>query len=175
MAREGLGSTTLSLTPTLPKPTGSAVTLSPFRRPTAESAPVEAKAGCLYPNNARALIEAMQRGFDNCLMRDMLGNIAELGTANIFMARDGVVFTPAPNGTFLNGITRQRMIKLLRDDGVVVVETTMSYADFQNADEIFSSGNYSKVSPVTRIDDRELQPGPFYRKARELYWAFAHS
>jgi len=108
-------------------------------------------------------------------MRDMLGNIAELGTANIFMARDGVVFTPAPNGTFLNGITRQRMIKLLRDDGVAVVETTMSYADFQNADEIFSSGNYSKVSPVTRIDDRELQPGPFYRKARELYWAFAHS
>src|SRR5437016_8343592 len=159
----------------LPKPTGSAITLSPFRRPTAESAPVEAKAGCLYPNNARALIEAMQRGFDNCLMRDMLGNIAELGTANIFMAKDGVVFTPVPNGTFLNGITRQRMIKLLRDDGVEIVETTMSYADFQNADEIFSSGNYSKVSPVTRIDDRELQPGPFYRKARELYWTFAHS
>src|SRR5256714_9240893 len=159
----------------LPKPTGSAITLSPFRRPTAESAPVEAKAGCLYPNNARALIEAMQRGFDNCLMRDMLGNIAELGTANIFLARDGVVFTPAPNGTFLNGITRQRMIKLLRDDGVEVVETTMSYADFQNADEIFSSANYSKVSQVTRIDDRELQPGPVYRKARELYWAFAHS
>jgi branched-chain amino acid aminotransferase len=159
----------------LPKPTGSAITLSPFRRPTAECAPIEAKAGCLYPNNARALIEAMQRGFDNCLMRDMLGNIAELGTANIFMARDGVVFTPVPNGTFLNGITRQRMIKLLRDDGVEVVETTMSYADFQNADEIFSSGNYSKVSPVIRIDDCELQPGPFYRKARELYWAFAHS
>jgi len=108
-------------------------------------------------------------------MRDMLGNVAELGTANVFMAKDGVVLTPAPNGTFLNGITRQRLIKLLRDDGATVVETTLSYADFQGADEIFSSGNYSKVSPVTRIDDRELQPGPFYRKARELYWAFAHS
>jgi branched-chain amino acid aminotransferase len=117
----------------------------------------------------------MQRGFDNCLMRDMLGNIAELGTANVFMAKDGVVLTPEPNGTFLNGITRQRIIKLLRDDGVSVVEMTMSYADFQGADEIFSSGNYSKVSPVTRIDDRALQPGPFYRRARELYWAFAHS
>jgi len=65
----------------LPKPTGTAITLSPFRRPTRESAPVEAKAGCLYPNNARALIEACSRGFDNCLMCDMLGNIAELGTA----------------------------------------------------------------------------------------------
>ena len=57
----------------LPKPTGTAITLSPFRRPTRESAPVDAKAGCLYPNNARAMIEAQSRGFDNCLMCDMLG------------------------------------------------------------------------------------------------------
>jgi branched-chain amino acid aminotransferase len=158
----------------LPEPTGSAITLSPFRRPTAECAPVDAKAGCLYPNNARALIEARSRGFDNCLMRDMLGNVAELGTANVFMAKDGVVYTPAPNGTFLNGITRQRIITLLRADGVSVVEALMSYADFQAADEIFSSGNYAKVTPVTRIDDRHLQPGPFYLKSRALYWAFAH-
>jgi branched-chain amino acid aminotransferase len=158
----------------LPKPTGGAITLSPFRRPTMECAPVDAKAGCLYPNNARALIEAGNRGFDNCLLRDMLGNVAELGTANVFMAKEGVVYTPAANGTFLNGITRQRIIKLLRDDGVAVIESTMSYAEFQGADEIFSSGNFSKVSPYTRIDDRELQPGPFYRKARELYWAYAH-
>jgi branched-chain amino acid aminotransferase len=158
----------------LPIPGPSAITLSPFRRPTAESAPVDAKAGCLYPNNARALIEAKTRGFDNCLMRDMLGNVAELGTANIFMAKDGVLFTPAPNGTFLNGITRQRIITLLRDGGVEVVEKTLTYAEFQSADEIFSTGNYSKVAPVTRIDDRELGIGPLYRKARELYWAFAH-
>jgi branched-chain amino acid aminotransferase len=159
----------------IPKPKGMAITLSPFRRPTLETMPVDAKAGCLYPNNARAVIEAQSRGFDNCLMRDMLGNIAELGTSNIFMAKDGAVFTPAANGTFLNGITRQRVIKLLRAAGVSVFEKTLTYADFETADEIFSSGNFSKVSPVTRIDDRELQPGPFYRKARELYWDFAHS
>ena len=158
----------------LPKPAGAAITLSPFRRPTAESAPVDAKAGCLYPNNTRALIEAMGRGFDNCLLRDMLGHVAELGTANIFMARDGVVFTPAPNGTFLNGITRQRVIQLLRADGVSVVEKTMVYGEFQAADEIFSTGNYSKLSPVIRIDDRSLQPGRIYHRARELYWAYAH-
>jgi branched-chain amino acid aminotransferase len=159
----------------IPKPAGSAITLSPFRRPTADCAPVGAKAGCLYPNNSRALIEAKDRGFDNCLMRDMLGNIAELGTANVFMARDGIVSTPVHNGTFLNGITRQRVIALLRDDGVTVNEKTLSYADFQGADEIFSSGNYAKLSPVTRIDDRALQPGPVYRRARELYWAYAHA
>ena len=158
----------------MPKPTSGSITLSPFRRPTVECMPLEAKAGCLYPNNARAIIEAQSRGFDNCLMRDMLGNVAELGTANVFMAKDGAVYTPAANGTFLNGITRQRVIELLRADGVTVVETALSYADFQSADEIFSTGNFSKVSPFTRIDERALQPGPFYRKARALYWAFAH-
>ena len=107
-------------------------------------------------------------------MCDMLGNVAELGTANVFMAKDGVVYTPIPNGTFLNGITRQRVIKLLRGAGARIVERTMSYAEFQDADEIFLSGNFAKLSPVTRIDDRALTPGLFYRQARELYWAFAH-
>lgn len=154
---------------------GSAITLSPFRRPTRETAVVDAKAGCLYPNNARALIEARSRGFDNCLLCDLLGNVAELGTANIFMAKDGVVFTPAANGTFLSGITRARVIALLRESGASVVETTLRYSDFQQADEIFSTGNYTKVAPMTRIDARDLQPGPFSRKARELYWQFAHA
>jgi len=157
------------------KPEGFSVTLSPFRRPTEETAPVDAKAGCLYPNNARAMFEAKSRGFDNCIVRDVAGNVAELANSNVFMAKDGAVFTPIPNGTFLAGITRRRVIGLLRDAGVPVTETVMRYADFETADEIFSTGNASKVLPVTRIGERSLQPGPFYRKARELYWAFAHS
>jgi branched-chain amino acid aminotransferase len=158
----------------MPAPRGAAVTLSPFRRPTAESAPVDAKASCLYANGARALLEAARRGFDNCLMLDALGNVAEFANSNAFMARDGVVFTPAPNGTFLDGVTRQRVIGLLRAAGVEVVETILSYRDFEAADEIFSSGNFQKVAPMTRIDARELQPGPMYKKARALYWEFAH-
>jgi branched-chain amino acid aminotransferase len=157
------------------KPDGFSVTLSPFRRPTQETAPVDAKAGCLYPNNARAMFEAKSRGFDNCLVRDMIGNVAELANSNVFMAKDGVVFTPIANGTFLAGITRKRMITLLRGAGVEVVETILRYADFESADEIFSTGNASKVLPITRIEQRSLQPGPLYRKARELYWEYAHS
>jgi branched-chain amino acid aminotransferase len=157
------------------KPDGFAITLSPFRRPTLETAPVDAKSSCLYPNNARAMFEAKSRGFDNCIVCDMLGNVAELANSNVFMAKDGVVLTPMPNGTFLNGITRQRVIKLLRAAGVEVVETVLRYRDFENADEIFSSGNASKVLPITRIGERALQPGPLYRRARELYWDFAHS
>jgi branched-chain amino acid aminotransferase len=156
-------------------PKGFSITLSPFRRPTIESMPVDAKAGCLYPNNARALFDAHARGFDNAVVCDMLGNVAELATSNIFMAKDDVVLTPIPNGTFLAGITRRRVIGLLRDSGVTVVEKSLTYRDFKTADEIFSTGNYSKVVPVTRIDDRPLQFGPFYTKARELYWRFAHS
>ncbi len=158
----------------MPKPTGSAITLSPYRRPTTETAPVEAKASCLYPNNTRGLIEAQTRGFDNCVLRDMLGAVAELANANIFMVKDGVVFTPAANGVFLDGITRQRVIGLLRGDGVEVVEKTLAYEDFLNADEIFSTGNYAKLSPMIRIEDRELGIGPMFQRARALYWAFAH-
>jgi branched-chain amino acid aminotransferase len=157
------------------KPEGFSITLSPFKRPTLESAPVDAKSGCLYPNNARAMFEARSRGFDNCLVCDLLGNVAELANSNVFMAKDGVVFTPMPNGTFLNGITRQRVIGLMRRDGVEVVEKVLRYTDFEGADEIFATGNASKVLPINRIGERSLQPGPLYRKARELYWDFAHS
>lgn len=155
-------------------PKGFSITLSPYRRPTLESMPVDAKAGCLYPNNARSLFEAQARGFDNAVVCDMLGNVAELATSNIFAAKDGTVFTPVANGTFLAGITRQRVIGLLRDAGVKVVEKTMTYEDLLKSDEIFSTGNYSKVVPVTRIDNIPLEFGPFYKRARELYWAFAH-
>ena len=156
-------------------PKGFSITLSPFRRPTIDTMPVDAKAGCLYPNNSRSLFEAQERGFDNAIVCDMLGNVAELATSNIFMAKSGVVFTPIPNGTFLAGITRQRVIGLLRGAGVKVIEKTLAYHDFEQADEIFATGNYSKVVPVTRIGNRPLQFGPLYTKARELYWSFAHS
>ena len=156
-------------------PKGFSITLSPYRRPTLDTMPVDAKAGCLYPNNSRALFQAQARGFDNAVVCDVLGNVAELATSNVFMAKGGVVYTPIPNGTFLAGITRQRVIGLLRDAGVSVVEKVMTYQEFEAADEVFATGNYSKVVPVTRIEGRTLPFGPIYTKARELYWEFAHS
>ena len=156
-------------------PTGFSITVSPFRRPTAETMPTNSKAGCLDPNNARAILEARMRGFDNALVLDMLGNVAETGSSNIFLVKDGVVMTPAPNGTFLSGITRARTMALLAQQGVEVVEKTLSVREFREADEIFSTGNHSKVVPVIRFDDREFQPGPIAKRARELYWEWAHS
>jgi branched-chain amino acid aminotransferase len=158
----------------MPNPTGFSITLSPFRRPTIETMPVDAKAGCLYPNSARAVLEAKLRGFDNCVLCDVLGNVAELANSNIMMAKDGLVFTPVANGTFLDGITRRRVTQLLRAEGIQVIETTLRYQQLVDADEIFATGNFGKVLPITRIDDRRLLPGSVFRKARELYWAFAH-
>ena len=156
-------------------PAGFSVTVSPFRRPTIETMPTDAKAGCLYPNNGRAIREAKARGYDNALVLDMLGNVAETGSSNIFMVWDGEVFTPAANGTFLAGITRSRTMKLLAEAGTRVTEKALSVRDFLDADEIFSTGNHSKVVPVVRIEDRDLQPGPVAKKARQLYWDWAHS
>jgi len=146
-----------------------------FVRPMLTMAPVNAKAACLYPNNARMVREARARGYNNALVADALGNVAETATANIFMALDGVVRTPVPNGTFLNGITRQRIIGLLRDAGETVVETTLSFEDFENADEIFMSGNISKITPVVKFEDREYEAGPVGVRARQLYWQWAMS
>ena len=157
------------------EPKGFTITTTRFRRPSIETMPVNAKAACLYPNSARMIREARDKGFGNALVQDMLGNVAELASANVFMVRDGAVFTPAPNGTFLNGVTRQRVIGLLRADGVAVFETTLTVEDFRGADEIFSSGNMSKVVPILGFDDRPLAFGPITRRARTLYWDFAHN
>lgn len=158
----------------IPKPKGGVITLSPFRRPSAEYAPTNAKAACHYPNSGRALSEAKKRGFDNAVMLDPAGNVAELTTANIWCVKDGEAYTPAPSGCFLNGITRQRIAKLLRGAGIAVHEVNLKWQDLLTADELFSTGNYSKVAPITGIEERRLQPGPIAAKARALYWDYAH-
>jgi branched-chain amino acid aminotransferase len=151
------------------------LTRTHFRRPVLEDAVVNAKAGCLYPNNARMLVEARAKGFTNALVADAMGNVAETATANVFMVKDGEIFTPIANGTFLAGITRARHMKNLAGDGTPVRETVLSFEDFESADEIFMSGNMSKVTPVTAFDDVNYQVGPVTRRVREMYWDWARS
>jgi branched-chain amino acid aminotransferase len=122
---------------------------------------------------ARTVGEAQQKGFDLGVVLDPNDKVAEFSYANLFMVKDGIVSTPELNGTFLNGITRQRVIQLLRDDGFQVVERIIDFNEVLGADELFATGNYAKVQPCTRIEDRELQPGPVATRARELYFDFA--
>ncbi len=158
----------------MPSIKGFSAGLSTFRRPSYEYAPTDAKAACHYANSGRALREAAMRGFDNAVLLDGIGNVSEFTTSNLFYAKDGEAHTPIPNGTLLNGITRQRVIKLLRKTGIAVHERAVAWQDVLGADEVFSTGNYGKVIPLTRLESRDLQPGPIFKKARELYWEFAH-
>lgn len=162
----------------VPMPAATAVTTlttTQFRRPVLADNVCNAKAGYLYPNNARMLVEAKRKGFGNALVQDAMGNVAESATANVFMVKDGVVFTPIANGTFLSGITRARHIANLRTDGIEVRETVLTLADFRAADEVFLSGNFAKVTPVSAFDDVDFKIGPVTRRVREIYWDWAQS
>ncbi len=151
-----------------------ALTVSPFKRPHKDTALTEAKAACLYPNNGRILLEARKRGFNNALSLDLDGHVAETASTNVFLVKNSVFYTPVPNGTFLNGITRQRVIKLLQEAGHEVVETSLKVEDFAAADEIFCTGNANKVQAVTRFESRDL-PTDQGLMVRQLYWDYAES
>ncbi|GLQ25752.1 branched-chain amino acid aminotransferase [Sulfitobacter pacificus] len=165
--------------PMAPPEAATTLTRTRFRRPVLEDNVVNAKAGCLYPNNARMLAEARSKGFGNALVADAVGNVAETASANVFMVKDGEVFTPVPNGTFLAGITRERHLINMRADGIKVHEAVLSFDDFHAADEVFLSGNMMKVTPVAAFDDTRYETGananPVTRRVREMYWDWAAS
>ena len=151
------------------------LTTTKFRRPVLEDNVVNAKSGCLYPNNARMLAEARSKGFSNALVADIAGNVAETATANIFFVKDGEIFTPIPNGTFLAGITRSRHIQNLKSYGLRVNEIVLTFDDFHQADEVFMSGNMMKVTPVSRFEQTKYDLGPVTQKVFELYMDWALS
>lgn len=155
----------------MPGENAGKATMTAIRRPAPDQAPTDAKAGCLYPNSQRARREAMARGFNLGVVCDHEGNVAEFSHANLWLAKDGVAITPKANGTFLDGITKNRVAGLLEGAGIKVVQRTVLPADLDEADEIFTTGNMGKVQTVTGWEGRELQPGPIFRTARELYAA----
>lgn len=157
----------------MPAFTGFSACLSALRRPDASMAPTDAKASALYANTTRALREAKERGYDNAVVLDSRGNVAEFASSNLFVVTEaGEVVTPVPNGTFLAGITRARVIALLEEADVRVTERTVEPAELESAKEIFSTGNYGKVTPCVRYEDRTLEAGPVATLARDKYLAF---
>lgn len=158
----------------MPPFTGFSACLSALRRPDASMAPTDAKASALYANTTRAIREAAARGFDNAVVLDSQGNVAEFATSNLFLVTpQGKVVTPVPNGTFLAGITRARVIALLAEADVRVEERTVHPGELDTALEIFNTGNYGKVTPCIRYEGRSLPIGPVATLARERYVAFS--
>jgi branched-chain amino acid aminotransferase len=160
----------------LPAFTGFSACLSDLRRPDARMAPTDAKASALYANSTRAMRAAQERGYDNAVMLDGAGHVAEFATSNLFLVTaEGAVVTPVLNGTFLAGITRARVIALLGDAGIAVEERPVRPEELDTASEIFSTGNYGKVTPCARYEGRTLAAGPVASQARALYLAFTEA
>ncbi len=158
----------------MPSFAGFSACLSVLRRPDANMAPTDAKASALYANTTRALREAKSRGYDNAVVCDSAGNVAEFASSNLFLVTpEGKVVTPVANGTFLAGITRARVIALLAEAGVAVEERSVAPAELDTALEIFNTGNYGKVTPCVRYEQRTLAVGPMATLARDRYFAFS--
>ena len=160
----------------MPAFTGFSACLSKLRRPDASMAPTDAKASSLYANTSKALREARDRGYDNAVVCDSAGNVAEFASANLFFVMPaGKVVTPVANGTFLSGITRARVIDLLAQQGIKVEERGVRPEELDTALEIFNTGNYGKVTPCVRYEARTLSVGPIATLARDLYFAYSDS
>ncbi|MCR0981609.1 branched-chain amino acid aminotransferase [Roseomonas populi] len=137
---------------------GIALAMAPWRRPSPETAPTEAKASGLYMTGTLSKHAAEEAGFDDALMLDWKGDVAEATGANAFFVFDGEVHTPAPIG-FLDGITRRAVMELARACQMKVVERTIAPEEIGRAEEVFLTGTAAEVTPVRRIGDQDFTPG----------------
>ena len=141
---------------------------SKWRRPAPDTAPVHAKAAGLYMICTMSKHAAEADGFDDALMLDWRGQVAESTGANIFLVQDGIIHTPTPD-CFLDGITRRTVIGLAKDRGYEVVERPIMPDEFGKTDEVFVTGTAAEVTPVGQIDDWNFQVGTVGRSLMEDY------
>lgn len=128
--------------------------ISPYRKNHPESVPVHAKAAGHYVNSYLALMEAQRRGFDEAILLDTMGFVAEGGTSNIFMAKDGILYTPSLR-SILPGITRKFILELA-SGFMECQEKDISVDELLSADEVFFSNSVERIMPICRIGEREL-------------------
>jgi len=148
---------------------GITMDVSDWQRPSAQSAPVHAKAAGLYMICTLSKHNAEQKGFQDSLMLDWRGYIAEATGANVFfLMKDGSLHTPTPD-CFLNGITRQTVIDMARARGIEVVERHMRPEDMADAAECFLTGTAAEVTPVRQIADYHFTPGETTRALVDGY------
>ena len=140
------------------KKKGIRLTYAKYRRPDPRSAPVHAKATGLYMICTISKHAAERDGYADALFLDCSGNIAEATGANIFLVRDGVIHTPTPD-SFLNGITRQSVIRLAKQRGLEVVERTIPLSELGTFTEVFITGSAAEVTPVGEIGEHRFTPG----------------
>jgi branched-chain amino acid aminotransferase len=147
---------------------------SKWKRPSPETEPVHCKAAGLYMICTLSKHAAEADGYDDALMLDWRGRIAETTGANIFLIQDGVLHTPIPD-CFLDGITRRTVIGLAKDRGMEVVERVLMPDELERTDEIFVTGTAIEVTPVGEIDGRKFQVGSISRTLMADYDALVRA
>jgi branched-chain amino acid aminotransferase len=147
---------------------GIRLTISKWQRPSPQSAPTASKAAGLYMICTISKHAAESEGYDDALMYDYRGLVAEATGANMFLIIDGQIHTPTPD-CFLNGITRQTVIDLARRRGMTVVERHIPPEDLARASEVFVTGSAAEVTPVREIGPHNYQPGQISRQLMEDY------
>ncbi len=154
---------------------GIALQVSKWRRPSPETEPVHAKASGLYMICTLSKHEAKRAGFDDALMYDWRGRVAESTAANVFIGfGDGKLHTPIPD-CFLDGITRRTVIGLARDRDIEVIERPIMPDELDKAEEVFLAGTAVEITPVGRINDLTFSPGKISLDLMEAYEAEVHA
>jgi branched-chain amino acid aminotransferase len=126
-----------------------------------------------YLNSILCKREAIMAGYEEALVLDTDGYVAEATGENVFIVKDGVVTTPPESSSILNGITRDTVIKILKDEGIPVREQRMVRDDTYIADEIFLTGTAAEITPIRELDDRQIgtgKPGPITQKIQQIYF-----
>ena len=139
-----------------------------WRRPAPDTAPTNSKAAGLYMICTLAKHAAEAAGFDDALMLDYRGYVAEATGANLFIARDGILHTPIPD-CFLDGITRRTVMALAVERGIEVVERVILPDELEHAEEVFLTGTAVEVTPVSGIDEMSFEVGPITRAMMDDY------
>jgi len=154
---------------------GVRMKVSSWRRMDPNVNPVAAKGTGIYINSSLAKVEALKAGYDEAILLNTHGFVAECTGENIFVVRDGVLLTPPLSSGALEGITRDSVMTIARDLGYEVVESDLLRSDLYSADEAFLSGTAAEIVPMREVDDREIgEPGEITRKIQETYFAAVH-
>jgi branched-chain amino acid aminotransferase len=154
---------------------GVRVKISSWRRMDPNVNPVAAKGTGIYVNSSLAKVEALKAGYDEAILLNSSGSVAEATGENIFVVKKGVLYTPPLSSGALDGLTRDSIITIARDFGYEVRVQTMLRTDLYLADEAFLCGTAAEVVPIREVDDRVIgEPGEITRRIQETYFAAAH-
>lgn len=156
---------------------GLRVMLSSIRRIDSSTLPPHVKAAGHYTNSVRALQQAHKAGFDDAILLNAKGDVAEGSGANLFIVSKGKVITSDRDASIVMGITRDSVLTIARDLGIPVEERAMTVADVRNADEVFFSGTAVEVTPITQLDEHTYgdgKPGPITRRIQQTYFDTVH-